>query len=99
MPFVPAIWCFLRVPASDFKNGIAVGKRPGFPNYGSDAEMQAEYVFTRMNRVLEQAGTSLEETLEIAALRARSAHVPRRGQDMESLHAGAAVPQLDGVRD
>jgi enamine deaminase RidA (YjgF/YER057c/UK114 family) len=50
--------------ASDFKNGLAVGKRPGFPNYGSDAEMQAEYVFTRMNRVLKQAGTSLEETIE-----------------------------------
>src|SRR5262249_49012357 len=41
--------------ASDFKNGLAVGKRPGFPNYGSDAEMQAEDVFTRMNRVLKQA--------------------------------------------
>jgi 2-iminobutanoate/2-iminopropanoate deaminase len=50
--------------ASDFKNGLAVGKPPGFPNYGSDAEMQAEYVFTRMNRVLKQAGTSLEETIE-----------------------------------
>ena len=50
--------------ASDFKNGLAVGKRPGFPNYGSDAEMQAEYVFTRMNRVLKQAGTSLEEAIE-----------------------------------
>jgi len=24
--------------ASDFKNGIAVGRRAGFPNYGSDAE-------------------------------------------------------------
>jgi enamine deaminase RidA (YjgF/YER057c/UK114 family) len=50
--------------ASDFRNGLAVGKRPGFPNYGSDAEMQAEYVFTRMNRVLRQAGTSLEEAIE-----------------------------------
>jgi enamine deaminase RidA (YjgF/YER057c/UK114 family) len=50
--------------ASDFKNGLAVGKRPGFPNYGSDAEMQAEYVFTRMNRVLKQVGTSLEEAIE-----------------------------------
>src|SRR5262245_49004202 len=50
--------------ASDLKSGLAVGKRPGFPNYGSDAEMQAEYVFTRMNRVLKQAGTSLEQALE-----------------------------------
>jgi enamine deaminase RidA (YjgF/YER057c/UK114 family) len=50
--------------ASDFKNGIAVGRRPGFPNYGSDAEMQAEYVFERMNQVLKQAGTSLEQAIE-----------------------------------
>ena len=50
--------------ASDFKQGLAVGKRPGFPNYGSDAEMQAEYVFDRMNRVLRQAGTSLEQCVE-----------------------------------
>ncbi|HEY1360808.1 MAG TPA: RidA family protein [Xanthobacteraceae bacterium] len=50
--------------ASDFKTGIAVGRRPGFPNYGSDAEMQAEYVFERMNRVLKGAGTSLEQAIE-----------------------------------
>jgi len=50
--------------ASDFKTGLAVGRRPGFPNYGSDAEMQAEYVFARMNRVLAQAGTSLEQAVE-----------------------------------
>jgi enamine deaminase RidA (YjgF/YER057c/UK114 family) len=50
--------------ASDFKNGIPVGKPPGFPNYGSDAEMQAEYVFERMNRVLKGAGTSLEQAIE-----------------------------------
>jgi enamine deaminase RidA (YjgF/YER057c/UK114 family) len=51
-------------PASDFKNGLAVGKRPGFPNYGSDAEMQAEYIFTNLNRVLKQAGTSVEQAVE-----------------------------------
>jgi len=51
-------------PASDFKTGLAVGKPPGFPNYGSDAEMQAEYIFSRMNRVLAQAGTSLEQAIE-----------------------------------
>jgi len=50
--------------ASDFKNGLAVGKRPGFPYYGSDAEIQAEYVFDRMNRVLAQAGTSLVHCVE-----------------------------------
>src|SRR4051812_21505333 len=51
-------------PASDFKTGLAVGKPAGFPNYGSDAEMQAEYIFSRMNRVLSQAGTSLAEACE-----------------------------------
>lgn len=51
-------------PANDFKTGLAVGKPPGFPNYGSDAEMQADYIFARMNRVLSQAGTSLEQAVE-----------------------------------
>jgi len=51
-------------PATDFKSGLAVGKPPGFPNYGSDAEMQAEYIFARMNRVLSQAGTSLANAVE-----------------------------------
>jgi enamine deaminase RidA (YjgF/YER057c/UK114 family) len=51
-------------PATDFKTGLAVGKPPGFPNYGSDAEMQAEYIFSRLNRVLSQAGTSLENAVE-----------------------------------
>ena len=51
-------------PASDFKNGLAVGKPPGFPNYGSNAEMQAEYIFSRLNRVLAQVGTSLEQAIE-----------------------------------
>ena len=50
--------------ASDFTNGLAVAKRPGFPNYGSEPEMQAEYIFTRLNRVLGQAGTSLAEAVE-----------------------------------
>src|SRR5579872_6521018 len=36
--------------ASDFKTGLAVGKR--LPNYGNDAELQAEYIFNRLNRML-----------------------------------------------
>ena len=36
----------------------------GFPNYGSDATMQAEYVFDRLNRVLATAGTSLQNAVE-----------------------------------
>jgi enamine deaminase RidA (YjgF/YER057c/UK114 family) len=50
--------------ASDFTNGLAVAKRPGFPNYGSEPEMQAEYIFSRLNRVLAQEGTSLAEAVE-----------------------------------
>jgi enamine deaminase RidA (YjgF/YER057c/UK114 family) len=51
-------------PASDFEKGLAVGKPPGFPYYGSDAEMQAEYVFDRIDRVLAQAGTSVDQVVE-----------------------------------
>ena len=51
-------------PANDYKTGVAVGKPSGFPNYGSDAEMQAEYIFSRLNRVLAQVGTSAEQAVE-----------------------------------
>jgi enamine deaminase RidA (YjgF/YER057c/UK114 family) len=50
--------------ASDFKTGLAVGRPPGFPNYGSEPEMEAHYVFTALNRVLAQAGTSMEQAVE-----------------------------------
>ena len=50
--------------ASDFKSGLAVAKRPGFPNYGSEPEMQAAYIFARLERVLGTAGTSLVEAVE-----------------------------------
>jgi 2-iminobutanoate/2-iminopropanoate deaminase len=51
-------------PASDFANGLAVGKPPGFPYYGSDAEMQAEYVFDRLDRVLAVEGSSVKHIVE-----------------------------------
>ncbi len=50
--------------AIDFTTGLAAGKKPGFPNYGSDAVAQAQYFFDALNRVLGQAGTSLEHALE-----------------------------------
>ena len=50
--------------ASDFVNGIAVGKPPGFPNYGNNAQMQMEYICQRLNRVLAQVGTSLENCVD-----------------------------------
>jgi 2-iminobutanoate/2-iminopropanoate deaminase len=49
--------------AIDFANGIPVGKKPGFPNYGNDASAQTQYLFDALNRVLGQAGTSLEQAL------------------------------------
>jgi len=45
--------------AIDFGSGLAVGKRPQHPYYGSDAEMQAHFLFDNLNRVLARAGTSL----------------------------------------
>jgi enamine deaminase RidA (YjgF/YER057c/UK114 family) len=50
--------------ATDFATGVVVGKKPGFPNYGNDAVAQAEHCFDSLNRVLAQAGTSLEHALE-----------------------------------
>jgi enamine deaminase RidA (YjgF/YER057c/UK114 family) len=52
------------VPATDFATGIAAARRPGFPNYGSDAEMQAHYHFQQLNKVLAKAGTSLDQAVE-----------------------------------
>ena len=50
--------------ATNFSTGLAAGRKPGFPNYGNDAVAQAEYFFDALNRVLAQAGTSLEHALE-----------------------------------
>jgi enamine deaminase RidA (YjgF/YER057c/UK114 family) len=52
------------VPATDFKTGIPVGKQPGFPNYGSDAEMQAHYFFQNLEKVLREAGSGLDQALK-----------------------------------
>jgi enamine deaminase RidA (YjgF/YER057c/UK114 family) len=51
-------------PATNFTLGLAAGKNPRFPNYGSDGVSQAEHVFDTLNRVLGQVGTSLEHALE-----------------------------------
>lgn len=51
-------------PATDFRTGVPVGKRPGFPYYGSDAELQADYVCSNLAAVLEAAGTSITEIVK-----------------------------------
>lgn len=51
-------------PATDFQTGLAVGRAAGFPNYGSDAEMQATYLIDALERVCAAAGTSLENAVK-----------------------------------
>ncbi len=58
-------WLFPSVfTATDFENGLAVGKKPGFPHYGSDAEMQAEYVVQNLAKVAEAAGTKIDQIVK-----------------------------------
>ena len=52
-------------PATDFRTGLAVGRQPGFPNYGSDAELQARYVVERCERIAQAAGTSIQQALKV----------------------------------
>ena len=52
------------MPATDFKTGIAVGKQPGFPYYGSDAEMQAHYVFQALDKIVTAAGSGLDQAIK-----------------------------------
>ena len=52
------------LPATDFKTGIPVGKKPGFPYYGSDAEAQAHYTFQNLEKVLKAAGSGLDQAVK-----------------------------------
>ncbi len=51
-------------PATDFETGVPVGRKPNFPNYGSDAEMQATYILENMSKVMEAAGTSIKNAFK-----------------------------------
>jgi enamine deaminase RidA (YjgF/YER057c/UK114 family) len=52
-------------PATDFETGIPVGRNlPHFPNYGSDAEMQAHYILQNLTKVCEAAGTSIDQAVK-----------------------------------
>ena len=51
-------------PATDFETGVPVGRKPNFPNYGSDAEMQARYILENLSKVMEAAGTSIDQAFK-----------------------------------
>jgi enamine deaminase RidA (YjgF/YER057c/UK114 family) len=52
-------------PATDFETGIPVGRNlPHFPNYGSDAEMQAHYILENLSKVCEAAGTNIDQAVK-----------------------------------
>ncbi len=51
-------------PATDFETGVPVGRKPNFPNYGSDAEMQAHYILDTLSKVMEAAGTSVDQAIK-----------------------------------
>jgi 2-iminobutanoate/2-iminopropanoate deaminase len=52
-------------PATDFETGVPVGRNlPHFPNYGSDAEMQAHYILENLSKVCEAAGTRIDQAVK-----------------------------------
>ena len=52
------------LPATDFQNGIVAGKNPRLPYYGNDAELQANFVFDQLERVLKAAGSGLDQAIK-----------------------------------
>ena len=52
------------ISATDFKTGVAVGRQPGFPYYGSDAVMQAHYVFQNLDKIVTAAGSGLNQAVK-----------------------------------
>lgn len=52
--------------ASDFKNGVPAEARrkDNFPFYGSDIELQTEYVLNNLKRTFEAAGSSLDQVVK-----------------------------------
>jgi 2-iminobutanoate/2-iminopropanoate deaminase len=52
-------------PATDFRSGLAAGRTPGLPNFGSDAAFQARYVIDNLERVLRAGGSSLEQAVKV----------------------------------
>ncbi|HXJ83688.1 MAG TPA: Rid family hydrolase [Candidatus Methylomirabilis sp.] len=55
------------VPATDFKSGIAAGRDLRAPNYGSDTELQLQYIFAQWAKILRAAGSGLDQALKAQA--------------------------------
>ena len=52
------------LPATDFVTGIAVKTNPLAPYYGSDAELQTSYIFDQYEKILQAAGSGLDQGLK-----------------------------------
>ncbi len=52
--------------ASDYKTGVPTQarKHPNFPYYGSDIQLQTEYILQNLKRTFEAAGSSLEHVVK-----------------------------------
>ena len=55
------------LPATDFKTGLVVGRNPIAPYYGSDAEMQAHFMFQNWDKILRASGSGLDRALKSQA--------------------------------
>ena len=62
----PFVWP-TPLPATDFKTGLVVGRNPTAPYYGSDAEMQAHFMFQNWDKILRAAGSGLDQALKSQA--------------------------------
>lgn len=52
------------LPATDFETGIAVKTNPVAPYYGSNAELQTSYIFDQYEKILQAAGSGLDQGLK-----------------------------------
>lgn len=52
--------------ASDYKTGVPpeARKKEGFPFYGSDIELQTEYILSNLKNTFEAAGSSLDHVVK-----------------------------------
>ena len=82
------------VPATDFQTGLAVGRDPIAPYYGSDMELQTTYIFEQWGKILHVAGSGLDQALKSQAYETDLANF----HDMDGIwdqylgHSGGSAP-------